>query len=217
MSGYVVANILGGLLIVTSIAVALAKTAKMAAYVYAVQSLVLVGIFISLGVATSSTQLFIWAASAFVTKVIVVPAIMLYAAKKTSPAGDELKPRFSPVQVVLAVAVEVLLCFAVISRISLPTALEVQPALAISLAHFFIGLTCIVSQRSIVRQIFGYCLMENGSHLTLALLAPGAPEIVEIGVATDAFLAVIIMVVVALRVYRIAGTLNAEDLMKLKG
>lgn len=44
-----------------------------------------------------------------------------------------------------------------------------------------IGLLCIVTQRNILKQVFGYCLMENGAHLTLALLAPRAPELVEIG------------------------------------
>ena len=86
-----------------------------------------------------------------------------------------------------------------------------------TLAHFFIGLTCIVTQRNIVKQIFGYCLMENGSHVTLALLAPEAPELVEVGIATDAFFAVIIMAVVAVRIYRTAHTLDADDLMELKG
>ena len=70
--------------------------------------------------------------------------------------------------------------------LSLPTAEVATPALAISFAHFFVGLTCIISQRNILKQIFGYCLMENGSHVTLALLAPTAPEIIEIGIATDA-------------------------------
>ena len=36
--------------------------------------------------------------------------------------------------------------------------------------------------------------MENGSHLTLVLLANKAPELVEIGIATDAIFAVIILV-----------------------
>ena len=52
--------------------------------------------------------------------------------------------------------------------LSLPTAEVATPALAISFAHFFVGLTCIISQRNILKQIFGYCLMENGSHVTLA-------------------------------------------------
>lgn len=39
--------------------------------------------------------------------------------------------------------------------------------------------------------------MENGSHLVLALLAWRAPELVEIGIATDAIFAVIVMVLLA--------------------
>jgi len=118
---------------------------------------------------------------------------------------------------VLLAAVVVVLCFAVVSRIALPMAQAVKPALAISLAHFFLGLACIVTQRSILKQALGYCLMENGSHLTLALLAARAPELVEIGIATDAVFAVIIMVVLATQINRTLGTLDADQLTTLKG
>ena len=95
-----------------------------------------------------------------------------------------------------------------------PTA---TPALAISFAHFFVGLTCIISQRNIMKQIFGYCLMENGSHVTLALLAPTAPEIIEIGIATDAIFAVIIMSIVVRRIWDDSHSLDARDLSELRG
>jgi hydrogenase-4 component E len=87
----------------------------------------------------------------------------------------------------------------------------------VSLSHFLLGLVCIVSQRNIVKQVFGYCLMENGSHLTLALLANKAPELVEIGIATDAIFAVIIMVVLVNKIYRTFHSLDAKQLMSLKG
>ncbi|MEF2848076.1 MAG: hydrogenase 4 membrane subunit, partial [Collinsella sp.] len=89
--------------------------------------------------------------------------------------------------------------------------------LAISFAHFFVGLTCIISQRNIMKQIFGYCLMENGSHVTLALLAPTAPEIIEIGIATDAIFAVIIMSIVVRRIWDDSHSLDARDLSELRG
>ena len=56
----------------------------------------------------------------------------------------------------------------------LPLVEHLKPALSVSLSHFLLGLVCIVSQRNIVKQVFGYCLMENGAHLTLALLANNA-------------------------------------------
>lgn len=217
MTGYSLVNILGGMLIVTSTLVVLAKTPRRAAYLYATQSLVIVSLFVALGATTGSTELFTWAGTSFVTKVLFVPGIILYAVRKMGDAGAGLRSRLSPVKTIMIVAIEVLLCFVVVRGVELPMAAEVKPALAISLAHFFIGLTCIVSQRNIVKQIFGYCLMENGSHVTLALLAPQAPELIEVGVGTDAFFAVIIMVVVVLRIYRVTHTLDADDLKELKG
>lgn len=218
MSGYLIVNLLGCLLVITSTLVVLAKKLKTAAYMYALQSLVLVSMFLTLAITTGSTDLYIWSASAFVTKVILVPCIMLYAIKKLGDDGDkEIESKLSPVGCVILVVCELIVCYLAVMNITLPTAAEVHPALAISLAHFFIGLTCIVSQRNIMKQIFGYCLMENGSHVTLALLAPEAPGLVETGIATDAVFAVIIMVMIALKIHRVNETLDAHDLMNLKG
>ena len=216
MDGYTVVNILGGLLIVTSLLVVLAKTPKKAAYIYGAQALVLVAMLAMLGSITGSSELFLWSGTAFVTKVILVPAVILFTLKKMGDA-EQLPPVISPVVAIVIIAAEVFLCFLAVNGIDLPTAAEVKPALAISLAHFFIGLTCIVSQRNIVKQIFGFCLMENGSHISLALLAPQAPELIETGIATDAVFAVIIMAVIALRIYRTTKTLDSNEIMNLKG
>lgn len=92
-----------------------------------------------------------------------------------------------------------------------------KPALAVSLGHFLIGLLCIVTQRNILKNIFGYCLMENGAHLMLALLAFRAPELVEVGIATDAIFAVIVMTLMARKIYRTLHTLDVKQLTALKG
>ncbi len=215
--GYTLVNILGCLLILTSLIVVLTKSPKSSAYLYGFQSLVLVSIFIALGFVTGSTELFTWSGTAFLTKVIFVPAVMIYAYKKIGSPEEKVDTVVKPIVSVILVVIEVSVCFAVIQGIELPTSAEVKPALAVSLAHFFIGLTCIITQRNIMKQVFGYCLMENGSHLTLALLAPSAPEIVEIGIATDAIFAVLIMAVIVVRVYRATNSLDGNNLMELKG
>ena len=218
MFGSPLVNVLGACLIITSMLVVLARTGRAAAWLYSLQSLVLVAVLASLGVVTGSVELFTWSATAFATKVVLVPAILLFTLKKIGDdARTDLPPKLNPMKSVALVAVEVFVCFVAVSGIDLPTAAEVRPTLAVSLAHFFIGLTCIVIQRSIFKQIFGYCLMENGSHVTLALLAPQAPELVEIGVATDAIFAVIILAVLVWRMARYARTLDADDLCELKG
>ncbi|MFQ7046525.1 MAG: hydrogenase 4 membrane subunit [Collinsella sp.] len=216
--GYSLVNILGGLLIVTSTMVVVSKTIPSAIKWYAIQSVVLVGVLLTLGLTTGATELLMWAASAFVTKVILVPFILNRAYKKMgSPADGTLTSSIKPAWTIILTGLEVAICFAVVTRLSLPTAEVATPALAISFAHFFVGLTCIISQRNILKQIFGYCLMENGSHVTLALLAPTAPEIIEIGIATDAIFAVIIMSAVVVRIWNDTKSLDSHDLTELKG
>ena len=216
MDGSMIVNSLAAVLIVTSLAVTAARNAARAAWLYALQSLVLVAIFIALAAAHGADELYWWAASAFVTKVVLVPAIMLRALASL-PVKEDLPCVLKPAWLVLlAAAIVGLSCYAV-SSVQLALVGPLKPALGISLGHFLFGLVCIVSQRSILKQIFGFCLMENGSHLTLALLAYKAPEIVEIGVATDALFAVIIMVILARRIQRTLQTLDVRQLTALKG
>lgn len=217
MSGMQIVNGLSGLLIITSLLVVVTRKPGHSAIFYALQSLVLVSVFVALASEIGSPQLYAWAAVAFVTKVLLVPAIMARSFARLSDDRLGGGERISPALTVVLSAGVVLLCSLIVSSLTLPTAQAVKPSLAISLAHFFFGLTCIVTQRNILKQVFGYCLMENGSHLTLALLAGNAPELVEIGITTDAVFAVVIMVVLATQINRKLATLDADQLTNLKG
>ena len=216
MTGSMIVNNLAGLMMLTSLFVISVKSYRLSCGFYACQSLVLVSIFATLSCLFAAEQLLIWSASAFITKVLLVPLIMTYAARNI-PQNIPEKALFGPAMMALLAALIVLLCAFVVQPVKLPMATGLKPALAVALGHFLLGLLCIVSQRNILRQIFGYCLMENGSHVTLALLAPQAPELVEVGIATDAIFAIIIMAIVALRIYNCTHTLNADELSELKG
>ena len=208
MSSVTLVNSLAGLLILTSLLVIEVKQP--------LQSLVLVGIFVALAYATGAKELYLWAASAFVMKVLLVPWILYRA---LSRVGDTEKPRNTlglTLSFVLA-AIAIAISFLVVNQIKLQAAEPFKPALAISMAHFFFGELCILTQRNLFKQVLGFCLMENGSHLTLALLAFSAPELVEIGIATDALFGVIVMVVLGNQIYKTLHTLDTSDLRTLKG
>ncbi|HEY0208249.1 hydrogenase 4 membrane subunit [Acerihabitans sp.] len=216
MTGSLIVNNLAGLMIVTSLLVIAAKRPTASAWLYALQSLVLVLIFITLARTLQAQQLYLWAISAFVTKVVLVPFIMYRAFRKLDdPRADG--GIISPSLLILAAAAIIVLCYFIVAPVRLPMVAELKPALAVSLGHFLIGLLCIVTQRNILKQAFGYCLMENGAHLTLALLANRAPELVEVGIATDAIFAVIVMAVLARRIFYTLNTLDVKQLTALKG
>lgn len=209
-------NTLSGLLIITSLVVIESKKLRHSAIYYGVQSLVLVLIFLTLAVTTHAEQLYLWAASALVTKALLAPYILLRAQERVADAEQPDQAIRPALSIVLA-AVAVIVSFVVINQLDLKIATEFKPALAVSVAHFFFGQLCILTQRNILKQILGFCLMENGSHLTLALLANNAPELVEIGIATDAIFGVLIMAVLAVQIYKKLNTLDAASLTSLKG
>jgi hydrogenase-4 component E len=216
MSGVTLINSLTGLLILTSLLVIEVKRPSWSALMYSLQSIVLVGIFLALAYTTGARQLYLWAASAFLTKAVLVPWILYRA---LTQVGDPEKPRNvmgTTLSLVLA-AVALTVSFIVVDQIQLKAAGPFKPALAVSMAHFFFGELCILTQRNLFKQVLGFCLMENGSHLTLALLAYNAPELVEIGIATDAVFGVIIMVALGYQIYKNLHTLDTSDLSTLRG
>jgi hydrogenase-4 component E len=178
--------------------------------------MVLVLIFLALASTMHVEQLYWWAASAFITKVLLVPYI-LYRAQRRMGDVEQPKAAISPTVSVALAGVFVIICFVVINQLDLKIATEFKTALAVSVAHFFFGQLCILTQRNLLKQVLGFCLMENGSHLTLALLAYNAPELVEIGIATDAVFGVLIMVILAVQIYKGLHTLDASSLTSLKG
>ncbi len=209
-------NTLSGLLLLTSLLVIETKKPRQSAMLYSLQSLILVLIFVALAALMHAPQLYLWAASAFVTKAILVPWILIRALSKVDEPTTSLSTVSAPLMILLA-AVSVVVSYTVVNQIQLPAAAVFTPALAISVAHFFFGQLCIVTHRNIFKQILGFCLMENGSHLTLALLAYRAPELVEVGIATDAVFAVIVLVALAGQIYKRLHTLDSAELNVLKG
>ncbi|WP_211849825.1 hydrogenase 4 membrane subunit [Proteus mirabilis] len=216
MTGALIVNNLAGLMMITSLLVIGARKPIASCWFYALQSFVLVMIFVTLANTLDAHQLTLWAITAFFTKVLLVPLILGFAFRKLSDPSANISV-IKPALLMLLAAVIVILCWFVVEPIQIPMVAELKPALAVSLGHFMLGLLCIVTQRNILKQAFGYCLMENGSHLILALLAWRAPELVEIGIATDAIFAVIVMAVLARKIYRTLNTLNVDQLTALKG
>lgn len=207
-------NSLSGLLILTSLLVIETRSLRLSAIHYGIQSLVLVGIFLALAVMMDVEQLYLWAASAFVTKALLVPYILARAEKNME---GQPTTTTRPWPALALAAISVIVSFLIVDRLQLKIALEFKPALAVSIAHFFFGQLCILTQKNMLKQVLGFCLMENGSHLTLALLAHDAPELVEIGIATDAIFGVIIMVILLVQINRTLHTLDVTDLKSLKG
>lgn len=187
-----------------------------ATHLYALQTLTLVLIFLAIAWEHSIGVLYIWAGTAFFTKVLLVPFLILLVIKKTgikheeAPFGGLFHP-FISLGVSIAVAI---MLEPIFIKFSL---LKLQIPIIVSIFVFMMGILGLVFRKSAVKQILAYCLFENGVHLTLALTAYNAPETIEIGILTDAIFSVIIMGALAMRFFNHFGSLDTSQANELKG
>ncbi len=189
---------------------------KLATYLYGVQTFALVSIFLILAVTYEIDTLYIWSGTAFLTKVILVPWIILRLIKKTGVSQEEapfigVYNPFLSVGIALTVA---LVLYPVFLEFSL---IKLTIPLVVSILVFMMGIFGMVFRKSVIKQILSYCLFENGAHLTLALTAYNAPETVEIGIMTDAVFAVVIMAALGSRFFNYFGSLDTSQAKELKG
>ncbi len=210
-------TILSVCMIITSLAVFGLRNYKASIFSYAIQTSLLVLIFLTLSNTYDAHQLFGWAMVAIVTKVILVPFIVFRLVKKLG-VTSEVEPVggffISPIIAMgfsLAIAMSIYPIYLKFSLIQ-----EHIPLIA-SITIFMMGIFGFILRKSAVKQILAYCMFENGIHLSLAIMAYNSPEIVEVGVLTDAIFAVLIMSVLASRFYKYFGSLDVSKADNLKG
>lgn len=216
MAAAAIVNSLAVLLILTSLLVVESRRLKVSAYFYSLQSLVLISIFLSLAVINEVEQLYLWSITSLITKAFLVPFILLRAVKATGIVEEE-PPLVGTTWSVILAALMVGLAFILVQPFHILAVLKYKTALAVSLAHFLLGLHCMLTRRNALKQLLGFCLMENGSHLTIAIMAYNVPELAEIGILTDAVFGVLIMSLIAVKLYKAFGTMDASQLKMLKG
>lgn len=210
-------SILSISMMITSLAVFGFRNYKLSVYSYAIQTILLVFIFLHLSSTHLAHELFTWAIIALFTKVIFVPLVLLRLIKQLNVVNeDEPFQGFfvSPIIATgfsLAIAMSIYPIYEEFSLIK-----ESIPIIA-SIAIFMMGIFGFILRNSAIKQILAYCMFENGIHLSLALMAYNSPEIVELGILTDAIFAVLIMSTLAQRFYKYFGTLDVSKASTLKG
>lgn len=204
-------------LIITSLAVFGLRNYKMAIYTYGIQTFLLVLIFLYLYSNHDAHELGSWAMIAFFTKVIFVPSVLLKLVNKLDVKSEDEPVTGFFVSPIIAISFSLAITMALYPIYLEFSLIKEHIPLIAAITIFMIGIFGFILRNSAIKQILAFCTFENGIHLSLALLAYNSPEIVELGILTDAIFAVLIMSVFATRFYKYFGSLDVSKANELKG
>jgi len=208
------------MLVITSVIALETRRLRIAAGVYCVQALLIVGLI--LGFAAANQALYWWAGTAFITKAVLTPWFLFRYIGKTQ--DSELPPLIGFGPSIIVAAILMIGFFRLThSYIDLlaPSAMAREEVfrtnLAVASTVFVLGLYGVLTRRDAVKTVIGLCLLENGVHLSLVSLAPGLPETALFGVATEVVVAVFLLLYVIAAVYQQFGTTDTLRMSELRG
>lgn len=181
----------------------------------AVQGAALAAVPLLLGVHESDVEPIVVAALVLGLKAVVIPRVLLRIVTRSAETR-EVEPVVNVTASLLAAAALTLLAYATTrDLVALDDAPEIR-AVPVGVAVSLIGFFVLVSRRKAVSQIVGFLLLDNGIALVAFLTTAGVPLVVELGVALDVLLAVLVLQVLTARMRSKFGALDLDQLNELR-
>jgi hydrogenase-4 membrane subunit HyfE len=206
-----------GLFLLTAFGIVAMRQARACLHLFVVQSLLLAASALLLGLRFGSVHLYGVAAVNVVSKAIVVPWLL----RKTAPAEVYTRREIDqvlniPTTLLIALALAIGAYF-----VGLPLANALGPAyrgpnLPIGIAGLLLGALTLTVRREAMPLLIGLLAMENGAFLAGIAIARELPILVELAVATDGLIIVLIVGILVRAVERHVGRTAIGELATLK-
>jgi len=181
---------------------------------YRYQSIVLSAITAIIGYVTGIWEIYIAAGLTLVIKSIIIPKVLTYVTRKLEIEFKlETNPYVSIRASVIISALLVALSYFLIQQIPFKSDQIVNAYLPVSMAQFFIGLFVLVNRRTVLSQVVGLLIIENGLFLFAMALTHGVSLLIEIGIFVDILVGILIS---SILLFRISQTFDSLDVGKLE-
>jgi hydrogenase-4 component E len=184
---------------------------------YSLQSMLLGGVAIVMGLSADRSHLFTSAVLTLVLKGVVIPWFLMRVIDRIG-IHREIEP-------ILNVPSSLLICLGLTVvgyRVSTRLTEDAQGAahhvIGVSLSMLLMGLFLMVTRRKAVTQILALLTVENSVFLVaLGAARRGMPLVVELGISFDVLLAVLVLGILVNRIVDRFESMDVSRLSKLKG
>jgi hydrogenase-4 membrane subunit HyfE len=208
-------DVLGALLLFSTLLILAAGQLFRAIYAVAVQSVFLAIAGAVLGAATGNPDLWIIAGITVVVKAVLLPWLLIWVVRRIQ-IPREIEPVI-PINATLALAAGiVVLAFRLAASLGPVRQAITGNALPVGIALILLGVLVMASRRKALVQMVGLFASDNGIFFTAMAVSQGMPLIIEIGVILDVVLGALVMGILVLRVRSSVDT-DIADLEDLRG
>lgn len=178
------------------------------------QTALLAGICVLLGVADDSTHLLILALVVFLIKALSIPIFLDRSAARMAIERDN-GVGISPTLTLMMGCGILFLGYFLTPAFAVPEMMN-QSSAGVALALIFIGMFLMITRRLALSQVIGFLTMENGIFLYSLTQIRHVPMLIEMGIVFEVLIGVLIAGVFIFRINRSFEHIDVTDMRSLR-
>lgn len=208
-------NTMAALLLLIAFAMLAQRRILSLIYLFAWQGLVLTANGVIVAWSTGQTHMYYSALLTFVLKVVVLPWILHRLIVRLDVRWDVETLINIPTTLLMGILL-VIVAFNLALPISQLAGTITRSTLGIAMAIVLLSFLMMITRRKAVPQVIGFLAMENGLFFAATSTTYGMPMIVELGVALDVLIGVLILGIFFFQVREAFDSLDLTHMEKLK-
>lgn len=205
---------LASVILLTSFLLLVVKNHKRLITVYALQSLCLAIATFCDAQITSDQQLYFSAFLTFILKVVVITWLLRFLIKKLKISQQQNIPY--NFWLLLFASGLVIFCYHLVHNLTNFSSPIMQSSLVVALATTLFGMLIMIIRHDALTHVIGFMAMENGLFFGAITTTNGMPMIVELGVAFDVLIAIILFGVLFFHISSSIDSLDIDRLNRLR-
>jgi hydrogenase-4 component E len=208
-------NLLGALLLILAFGMIAQRRILSLIHLFTLQGATLVLATAVVGYATHQPHLYISSAVTFVLKVLVIPWLLHRLIQRLNIRWEQETLINIPTTMLIGIVV-VIFAFNLALPISRLSSTLASGTLGIALACVMLSFLMMITRAKAVPQVIGFLSMENGLFFAATSATYGMPMVVELGIALDVLVGILILGVFMFHIRERFDSLDIRHLEQLK-
>ena len=208
-------NLLAAILLMLAFAMISQRRILSLIHLFTAQGAILSAATVLVGYATQQPHLYLSAGITVVLKVILIPLLLHRVINRLEVRWDVETLINIPTTMIIGIAL-VIFAFDLALPISKLSASIARGTLGIALACVLLSFMMMITRSKAVPQVIGFLSMENGLFFAATSATYGMPMIVELGIALDVLIGILILGVFLFNIREQFDSLDISHLEKLK-
>lgn len=184
-------------------------------HLYTLQGATLTAATLVVGYATHQPHLYLSAALTLLLKVLLIPWLLHRVIDRLSVRWDVETLINIPTTMLIGILL-VILAFHLALPVSQLSSTIARGTLGIALACMLLSFMMMITRSKAVPQVLGFLSMENGLFFAATAATYGMPMVVELGIALDVLVGILILGVFMFQIREQFDSLDIQHLEKLK-